>query len=166
MPTTLTIWTGLVDSDFDTSGNWTNGVPQAGYDVLIAPQAIPIPATEENPEGGTEYLSIDCDGMHDDAEGAYNSVTLAAIYDGTVTLASDIETAFFELAGGTINQPNLGTGPLDTELTVTSVFTWTDGTLNDTDNLFQSHSRRQHSNRFVCPHRWRDSDTWQQRQFG
>ena len=35
VPATTTIWIGATDGNWHTADNWSNGVPQDGYDVII-----------------------------------------------------------------------------------------------------------------------------------
>jgi hypothetical protein len=139
-------WLGTVSTDFDTAANWSlNAVPEAGDDIVFegvwqedeggGAMSSLMGGGESNliPPGGG-YVSADCEGMHGAAGGDYHSVTLDATYTGRVTLDGDVVTGNFNLAGGTIDQPDLGTGPFDTEITVTESFNWTGGTLNSTPN--------------------------------
>jgi len=118
-------WSGLGgDGHFDNSANWKlmgigeweepHGVPLAGDDLRFL-----------------SYLgnSPDCIDMHG-AGGAYNSVTIASTYTGTVSLSSGFTTGSFVLQGSTIDQPSSGT-----DITVTSNFHWTGGTLNSRPNV-------------------------------
>jgi hypothetical protein len=139
----LCIWTGTADTAFDNPANWQGTVPVAGDDVVIGPQVIPFPGTEEDPPHN-EYVSVACSGMHGaidgDGSGEYNSVTVQSPYTSTVTLASGFTTKAFQLLGGTVNEP---TSSPNTDITViggavgtfANSFFWSGGTLNGTSNV-------------------------------
>jgi len=51
-----TIWTGTIDDDWDKATNWDNGVPQAGYDVVVNSGTLTLssatPALTSYTQGG------------------------------------------------------------------------------------------------------------------
>ncbi|MDY3558595.1 hypothetical protein R5W23_005717 [Gemmata sp. JC673] len=110
-------WTGAVSAVASDPDNWSNNesdyrAPTDGDDVYF---------------GAMSSGSHDCEGLHSDIAG-FNSLTLAAGYDGTVTIAADnfLNTGDFTLAGGAIAQPS----ELITPIEINGLFTWTGGVLN------------------------------------
>jgi hypothetical protein len=90
-------------------------LPGAGDDVYFNSVAVY--------DFGTGH-SRDCDNLTSSA-GSFASVHIQTGYTGTVSLGAALSLGTFELASGAISQPTLGT-----DLTVTSSFNWTGGTLN------------------------------------
>lgn len=122
MPAAFT-WTGAVSAAATNPVNWTvdgsPGLPEDEGGVLPG-------------EGDDVYFgavtggSPDCVALY--SSGTFNSVTLAADYNGTVSVAQDnaFDTNLFTLAGGAIAQPS----PYATPIDIRGVFTWTGGILN------------------------------------
>lgn len=135
-------WLGTADpGNFDNPSNWWNNdtqslaalAPAAGDDLYFdgsvsSADCVNMHAagpTAPPPPGGGGTLS----GMSGEDPtpigGNYNSVNLVNNYAGTVTFTSAIGTANYVQTSGSIAQPTSGT-----DLTVTSMFNWTGGTLN------------------------------------
>src|SRR5207253_6558969 len=121
----LFTWVG--SGDFDDPANW-------GQD------GNPAPASRA-PDAGDDltFMSVsgNCDNMHGPASGSYNSVSLNGGYASTVTLIGGFTTGSLTLsaAGAAISQPSPSGSYTDTDITVTSSFDWTNGTLNSSTHL-------------------------------
>jgi hypothetical protein len=108
-----TRWQGVVPSDWSHTSNWTNGVPTAGSAVYF-------------------------DGNHSNADATipagaqFAELHFVNNYSGRVTLAGTLTVGKLEMAsaGAKLDQPAAGR-----DITVTSQFVWTGGTLNSTTNL-------------------------------
>lgn len=101
-----------MSTDATDPSNWSiYGTPGDGDDVYF---------------GAVTSGSPNCVDLY--SSGVFNSVTFAADYNGTVSLAQDnaFETNLFTLAGGAIAQPS----PYPTTIAIRGVFTWTGGVLN------------------------------------
>lgn len=126
----LFTWVGSgfgAGADFDTQTNWTyNGggtatrLPAAGDDLAFI-----------------SSMSGNVNNAHGPASGAYNSVSLNGAYRSTITLIGGFTTTSLTLdaAGAAISQPSASGGYSNTDITVTSSFNWTNGTLNSSAHL-------------------------------
>ena len=119
-------------AEYDVDSNWSLGHgPVAGEDVVFTDRVTII-------DGETISIIVptNCDGMHAPSGGGdFNSVTVTSTFDATITLAGGFTTGGLSLASGAIDQPAPTSPWDDTDITVTSDFTWTGGTLNSTANL-------------------------------
>ncbi len=126
----LFTWVGSgfgAGADFDTQTNWNyNGggtatrLPAAGDDLAFI-----------------SSMSGNANNVHGPTSGAYNSVSLNGAYSSTITLIGGFTTASLTLdaAGAAISQPSASGGYSNTDITVTSSFNWTNGTLNSSTHL-------------------------------
>jgi hypothetical protein len=111
------------DGDFNNPANWRDG------DTLDPAGRIPTSGDDVIFRRGLGSVT-DCNDFNGPATGAYNSVSIINDYTGTVTLASGFTTGTLVMEYGAISQPTSGT-----DITVTSHFNWTGGTLNSSDNI-------------------------------
>ncbi len=105
-----------------------NRLPGNGDDVTIPGVGVVGP-------GGSAYYP-DCNGLIVAGGGAFQSLTILSNYTGTVTFGGAITTGAYSQGGGAISQPSSGT-----DLTVTSTFNWSGGTLNSSTNQAIVHLR-------------------------
>ncbi len=112
-------WTGAVNTDAMNPDNWSiYGTPGDGDDVYF---------------GAMSPGAHNCNNLSSiDTAYGFNSITLAADFNGTVSVAQDsvLATNTFTLAGGAIAQP----GPYSTPIDIYGLFTWTGGVLNSALN--------------------------------
>lgn len=113
-------WVGVAGSDASNPANWydvkddTTGVLPGANDIVI------FGYNSDNYQYPSA-VSTPCIGL----TGTFGDFQIRDTYSGTVVFGGAVTMGAFLLAGGAISQPVAGT-----DLTVTSVFNWTGGTLN------------------------------------
>lgn len=116
------MWTGESSTDATDARNWWEGAseatspPTTGDTLYFGSTALP----------NQQWRANNCDGL----TGSFAGVWVLSSYTGTVTFGGSLSAGTFDLEGGAVSQPTTST-----DLTVTSTFTWTGGTLNSSANL-------------------------------